>query len=139
MTQPAPKPGTEPATWDLVLADIRKRDRLGALKYGVRHQADNGRDHLQDAYEEALDLAVYLRAEIQRRAKNQEVRITHNGTNYELEFPRFDVSTATITYSAPEPDPLEPVFLQECRLCKELHGSMMYDLCKDCLPEREVF
>lgn len=29
--------------------------------------ASNGRDHLVDAYQEALDLAVYLRAEIARR------------------------------------------------------------------------
>ncbi len=65
--QPAPKPGTAPATWNLVMADMRKRDRMGAAKYGVRHQHDNGRDHLRDAYEEALDLAVYLRAEIERR------------------------------------------------------------------------
>lgn len=65
--QRPPKPGTAPATWDLVLADIAARDRMGAAKYGVRHQSDNGRDHLRDAYEEALDLVVYLRAEIHRR------------------------------------------------------------------------
>lgn len=65
--QPAPTPGAAPASWDLVLIDIEKRDRMGAAKYGVRHQADNGRDHLRDAYEEALDLVVYLRAEMFRR------------------------------------------------------------------------
>ena len=64
---PPPKAGTAPPTWDLVLADMKARDAAGAAKYGVRHQHDNGRDHLQDAYEEALDLAVYLRAEIERR------------------------------------------------------------------------
>lgn len=65
--QPPPTPGSAPATWDLVIEDIRDRDRIGARKYGVRHQHDNGRDHLIDAYQEALDLVVYLRAEIERR------------------------------------------------------------------------
>lgn len=67
MSQPDPKPGIAPATWDLVVADMKARDATGASKYGVRHQHDNGRDHLVDAYEEALDLAVYLRAEIEKR------------------------------------------------------------------------
>lgn len=65
--QPAPKPGTAPHTVDLVQADLTARKAMGVAKYGVPHQADNGRDHLQDAYEEALDLCVYLRGEIQRR------------------------------------------------------------------------
>ena len=56
-----------PSIWDLVVADMRRRDLIGTLKYGTPLTADNGRDHLQDAYEEALDLAVYLRAEIERR------------------------------------------------------------------------
>ena len=40
---------------------------FGARKYGVRHQANNGRDQLRDAYEEALDLVCYLRAAIYER------------------------------------------------------------------------
>lgn len=65
--EPAPKPGTARATWSLVMADMLERDATGAAKYGIRHQHDNGRDHLVDAYQEALDLALYLRAEIERR------------------------------------------------------------------------
>lgn len=67
MSQPPPKSGTATPTWALVIIDMNARDEMGERKYGVRHQADNGRDHLQDAYEEALDLACYLRAEIEKR------------------------------------------------------------------------
>lgn len=74
MKQPAPKPGAATPTWDLVLADIKARDAAGAAKYGVRHQADNGRSHIIDAYEESLDQTVYLRAEMERQ-KAQSVRI----------------------------------------------------------------
>lgn len=47
--------------WDLVLEDMRARDALGHRKYGKHLTPHDGRDSLRDAYEEALDLAVYLR------------------------------------------------------------------------------
>lgn len=65
--QPAPAPNDGPAVWDLVIADMRARDHVGRRKYGTPLQAHNGRDTLQDAYEEALDLAVYLRTLIAER------------------------------------------------------------------------
>jgi len=74
---PPPKPGKAPATWSLVIRDMRQRDRTGAKKYGVRHQHDNGRNHLQDAYEEALDLAVYLRAEIEKQRRLMRQVVAH--------------------------------------------------------------
>lgn len=46
---------------DLVIADIEVRKEFGIRKYGTALQSGNGRDMLQDAYEEALDLAIYLR------------------------------------------------------------------------------
>jgi hypothetical protein len=54
-------------TLDLVLADMRERDTIGRAKYGVALTSDNGRDHLVDAYQEALDLAVYLANELDKR------------------------------------------------------------------------
>lgn len=45
----------------LVLEDIRRRDEYGTKKYNTRLQPHNGRDYLRDAYDEALDLVVYLR------------------------------------------------------------------------------
>ena len=52
---------------ELVVADIAQRKQLGISRYGVPLQAHNGRDALQDAYEEALDLAMYLRQAIEER------------------------------------------------------------------------
>jgi len=49
------------ATWDVVVEDMRRRDAAGFEKYGVRLRPENGRVSVIDAYEEALDLVVYLR------------------------------------------------------------------------------
>lgn len=65
--EPAPEPNTHPAVWDLVMADMRQRDESGLAKYSTRLQPHNGRDALVDAYQEALDLVVYLRQAIAER------------------------------------------------------------------------
>ena len=65
--QPPPRPTGQTPVWDLVIADMRARDAAGRAHYGTPLQVDNGRDHLVDAYHEALDQCVYLRAEIERR------------------------------------------------------------------------
>jgi len=49
-----------------VCADIAARQRIGIAKYGCT-VAESKDDMLRHAYEEALDLAVYLKAEIERR------------------------------------------------------------------------
>jgi hypothetical protein len=49
-----------------VCADIAARQRIGIAKYGVTVEQSPD-DMLQHAYEEALDLAVYLKAEIEKR------------------------------------------------------------------------
>jgi len=46
---------------ELVQADIRGRMARGRDTYGTDLYAGNGREALRDAYEEALDLAMYLR------------------------------------------------------------------------------
>ncbi|QFP97694.1 hypothetical protein KNU79_gp06 [Gordonia phage NadineRae] len=63
--QPAPEPSDAPSAHDLVIEDMARRKEFGLAKYGTPLQHDNGRDHLVDAYEEVLDLAVYLRNEIE--------------------------------------------------------------------------
>ncbi len=65
--QRKPRPSRTPAMWDLVLTDICLRDEAGRKRYGRRLQANNGRDALVDAYQEALDLCVYLRQAIYER------------------------------------------------------------------------
>jgi hypothetical protein len=62
--EPQPKPSDGPAIWDLVIADMRERDRIGTAKYGQRLKAGDARNSLVDAYQEVLDLAVYLRKAI---------------------------------------------------------------------------
>lgn len=51
----------------MVARDLEARKQLGLKRYGSLLQPNNGRDNLQDAYEEALDLVVYLRTEIEER------------------------------------------------------------------------
>lgn len=65
--QPDPIENSSPAVWDLVMADMKERDQIGLTKYGTRLQPFNGRDSLIDAYQEALDLVVYLRQAIYER------------------------------------------------------------------------
>jgi hypothetical protein len=52
---------------DQVVADLQFRRSQGIIKYGRELQTHNGRDALMDAYQEALDLAVYLRQAIMER------------------------------------------------------------------------
>jgi hypothetical protein len=68
---PEPERTDKPAVWDLVMADMGARDAEGRRKYGTPLQPDNGRDALVDAYQEALDLVVYLRQEIWERAQRR--------------------------------------------------------------------
>ena len=51
----------------LVHIDIEARISEGAREYGERLTTRNGRDSLWDAYEEALDLALYLRQAIEEQ------------------------------------------------------------------------
>lgn len=66
--QPAPEPTHGRPVWELVIEDMQTRDQVGRRRYGVPLQAHNGRDALVDAYQEALDLAVYLRQAIEERS-----------------------------------------------------------------------
>lgn len=65
LEQPAPIPNQGPRVLDLVLADLKARAEAGRAKYGTYLQPNNGRDALRDAYEEALDLAMYLRQKLE--------------------------------------------------------------------------
>lgn len=71
LNTPEPPPqrrDDRPKVWDLVIADMRARDCTGSAKYGTPLQPDNGRDAMRDAYQEVLDLAVYLRQFIHETA-----------------------------------------------------------------------
>lgn len=69
VNQKKPKKNKNPAVWDLVMADIKERDKNGKAKYGVRLQTFNGRNAEIDAYQEVLDLIVYFRQSIEEKKK----------------------------------------------------------------------
>jgi len=61
-SKPEPAPRKEEGdVWQEVMGDMEGRRGFGINKYGTPLQAHNGRDSLVDAYQEALDLVVYLR------------------------------------------------------------------------------
>lgn len=52
---------TRQSVVDAVMIDLEGRRVLGRARYGEELRTDNGRNALLDAYEEALDLACYLK------------------------------------------------------------------------------
>lgn len=56
-----------PVIHDLVSAELYSRLAIGIKTYGTPLQPHNGRDALRDAYEEALDMACYLRQAMYER------------------------------------------------------------------------
>ena len=64
--QPSPVGDGESVT-DKVISDLKKRREGGIKKYGTELKTCNGRDALIDAYQEALDLSLYLRQAISER------------------------------------------------------------------------
>ncbi len=56
-----------PDIQSMVIADINERRNLGIRRYGTALQPHNGRDALLDAYEEAIDLAMYLKQALVER------------------------------------------------------------------------
>lgn len=63
-SQEAPVVNTYPYIQDLVIADMEARKQFGISKYGTALQPFNGRNMLQDAYEELLDLLVYIKGQL---------------------------------------------------------------------------
>lgn len=58
--QPPPQTGQK-VVLTQVLADIQERSDAGKERYGTYLETHNGRDALWDAYQEAIDLVMYLR------------------------------------------------------------------------------
>lgn len=69
--QPHPKQG-EKIVIDVVLSDIRERAEAGKIKYGHYLETNNGRNPLWDAYQEAIDLVMYLRQALLEQEKQNE-------------------------------------------------------------------
>lgn len=63
---------SQPDIQSLVIADWEGRRQVGIERYGQGLKAFNGRDTLRDAYEEAMDLSVYLRSLLVMREASYE-------------------------------------------------------------------
>lgn len=57
-----------------VMQDLENQAEKGLQYYGTVLKTHNGRDALQDAYEEALDLAMYLAQAIMERDDNTDAQ-----------------------------------------------------------------
>ena len=69
-TQPAPQKNTHPHVSDELIKDILERKAKGMETYGTPLQPFNGRDGLQDLFEELLDAVQYLKQVIMERDNN---------------------------------------------------------------------
>lgn len=60
-------PGGEQSLQDQVIADLEKRKEIGLASYGTLLYTNNGRDMLNDLYEELLDACCYIAGVIKER------------------------------------------------------------------------
>jgi hypothetical protein len=91
--QPPPVKNRNTPSWSLVqedlmrmgeyavLSDTSNRDLQGYRKYGTQLQPGNGRDSIRDAYEEAMDLVVYLKNAIQELPPMTPPGVEHRQLN----------------------------------------------------------
>lgn len=66
-----PLPGKASVT-DAVILDLENRRVMGVVKYGDELKTENGRNALIDAYQEALDLCLYLKQALMEAEKNDK-------------------------------------------------------------------
>ena len=69
--QPKPE-GRGDRVVDKVINDFIQRSEVGKQRYGTYLRICNGRDALIDAYQEAIDLVMYLRQAIMEREEKIE-------------------------------------------------------------------
>ena len=63
--QPIPTSNPYRPIWELVIEDMKERDKVGRERYGTPLQPFNGRNSLLDWYQELLDATVYCRQAIE--------------------------------------------------------------------------
>lgn len=66
-SQAMPTPNHHVDIQTLVIQELEARRELGIERYGTALQPFNGRDALQDLYEELMDGMVYIRQELEER------------------------------------------------------------------------
>ena len=78
--EPKPKPSFGDV-WLNVIDDMKSRRKMGIEKYGTPLQPNNGRNALVDAYQEVLDLAVYLKQKIIENSALDNEGVTMKNTS----------------------------------------------------------
>jgi hypothetical protein len=63
----SPKPVKKKSITDMVIEDLRGREKVGFETYGVPLLPHDGRDSMRDLYEELLDAAQYIRKVMEER------------------------------------------------------------------------
>ncbi len=71
---PEPTPtGNGRIVLDEVMKDLKERARVGREKYGTPLKTNNGRRALVDAYQEALDMCMYLKQALMEQERFDHV------------------------------------------------------------------
>lgn len=79
-TQPKPeRSAVSQSVTDAVMTDMVLRRETGIRKYGVELLSFNGRDALLEAYQESLDLTMYLKQALMERDANGKSGQTTTG------------------------------------------------------------
>jgi len=65
--EPPPIESNRVSVWELVIEDMKERDKIGREKYKMPLRAYDGRNSLIESYQECLDMAVYLRKAIEEQ------------------------------------------------------------------------
>lgn len=68
--EPAPTGNGDMVIFE-VTDDLVARAKMGIREYGTPLRANNGRDALNDAYQESLDMCMYLKQAIMERDSSQ--------------------------------------------------------------------
>lgn len=66
---------TEQTATDLVIKDVREREKIGYKKYSKFLTKNTDEDMLNHLYNEILDAAVYLRTLIEQRKKPYDPKL----------------------------------------------------------------
>jgi len=104
LVEPEPMPTTNelpfqwPAAIERIIQIAKERDEFGFKKYGTRLQPFNGRDPLKDAFQEGLDLLVYIEQELfERPYKEAIISAAVSVVNDETDNVKFQEHFATLS------------------------------------------
>ena len=102
-SQPLPDPDADHGEdiQSMVIADIEARRQVGIKRYGQALHVNNGRDGLLDAYEEAVDLCVYLKQVlVEREIEAARTTIIEDELSADIPCPNCAVESGNTVFGA---------------------------------------